>query len=109
MRLGTEDLGLRTEDWGLGIAKAGVGLPLNPPQEGDLPTATGEQPNDVCRDKASFVSSCPCEAEVPFGRSMRCFFVRVVELGNVCCFRFRRLAKRNGGGLFGAVWSTMRR
>ena len=49
------------------------------------------------------LTPCPCEAEVPFGRSMLCFFVKVVGVGNVCRFRFMRVAKRNGGALVGAV------
>ena len=41
--------------------------------------------------------------EVPFGRSMRHFSVMALIVGNACCFRFRRVAKRNGGGLVGTV------
>ena len=54
-------------------------------------------------EKAFFVSSCSCGSEVPFGRSMRHFSVMALIVGNACCFRFRRVAKRNGGGLVGAV------
>ena len=45
-----------------------------------------------------YVITCSCEAEVPFGRAVPRFFVRVVGFGSVCCFRFKREAKRNGGG-----------
>ena len=48
------------------------------------------------------VSTCPCEVEVPFGRAMIRFLVKVEGCGNVCCFRFMRVAKRNGGALVGA-------
>ena len=42
--------------------------------------------------------------EVPFGRSMRHFSVMALIVGNACCFRFRGVAKRTGGGLVGAVY-----
>ena len=32
---------------------ADIRLPLNPPQEGDLPTTTGEKSNDFYREKAT--------------------------------------------------------
>ena len=35
-----------------GLCMVGIRLPLNPPQEGDFPTTTSKQPNDICRDKA---------------------------------------------------------
>ena len=41
--------------------------------------------------------------EVPFGRSMRHFSVMALIVGNACCFRIMGVAKRNGGGLVGAV------
>ena len=34
---------------------------------------------------------------------MRHFSVMALIVGNACCFRFRRVAKRNGGGLVGTV------
>ena len=34
---------------------------------------------------------------------MLCFLVKVVGVGNACCFRFMRVAKRNGDALVGAV------
>ena len=42
------------------------------------------------------VVACPCEAEVPFGQLSHRFLGRVVVIGNACCFRFGRVAKRNG-------------
>ena len=42
------------------------------------------------------VSSCSCESQFPFGRSRRRVNVGEVGLGNACCFRLRRAAKRNG-------------
>ena len=34
---------------------------------------------------------------------MHLFFRQGVSVGNACCFRLGRVAKRNGGGLFGRV------
>ena len=51
-----------------------------------------------------FVNPCTGEAEVPFGRTMIRFLVKVEGYGNVCCFRLRRVAKRNDGVLVGADW-----
>ena len=45
----------------------------------------------------SFVFSCPCESEVPFGQLRPCFLVSAVVVGKACCFRYWRVAKRNDG------------
>ena len=42
------------------------------------------------------VFPCTCGSQFPFGRSRRRVNVGEVGLGNACCFRLRRAAKRNG-------------